>query len=68
MFDITETGRWRRTRAVRAGEATDNIPWMMYKDGIRELRLLKDFERNESSRCSTSFSGRGGSRRKRTTS
>jgi len=49
VFDITETElRWHGEAVLHEPEkATDNIPWMMYKDGIRELRLLKDFERNE---------------------
>ena len=49
VFDITETElRWHGEAVLHEPEkATDNIPWMMYKDGIRELRLLKDFEQNE---------------------
>lgn len=49
VFDITETElRWHGETVLHEPEkATDNIPWMMYKDGIRELRLLKDFERQE---------------------
>ena len=49
VFDVTETElRWHDDAVLEEPEkATDNIPWMMYKDGIRELRLLKDFERHE---------------------
>ncbi|HEX5077057.1 MAG TPA: hypothetical protein VFW03_27860, partial [Gemmatimonadaceae bacterium] len=49
VFDVTETElRWHGEAVLRAEEkATDNIPWMMYKDGIRELRFLKEFERDE---------------------
>lgn len=49
VFDITETElRWHGDAVLHEPEkATDNIPWMMYKDGIRELRLLKDFEKHE---------------------
>ena len=49
VFDITETElRWHGEAVLHEPEkATDNIPWMMYKDGIRELRLLKDFEKHE---------------------
>jgi hypothetical protein len=49
VFDITETElRWHGEPVLHEPEkATDNIPWMMYKDGIRELRILKDFERHE---------------------
>ena len=36
-----------RPCSTKPEKATDNIPWMLYKDGIRELRLLKDFEREE---------------------
>jgi HEAT repeat protein len=48
-FDVTETElRWHGEAVLREAEkATDNIPWMMYKDGIRELRILKEFERDE---------------------
>ena len=49
VFDVTETElRWHGEAVLREAEkATDNIPWMMYKDGIRELRFLKEFERDE---------------------
>ena len=49
VFDVTETElRWHGQTVLHEPEkATDNIPWMMYKDGIRELRLVKDFEREE---------------------
>ena len=49
VFDITETElKWHGETVLHEPEkATDNIPWMMYKDGIRELRLLKEFERHE---------------------
>jgi hypothetical protein len=48
-FDVTETEfRWYGETVLQEPEkATDNIPWMMYKDGIRELRLMKDFEQHE---------------------
>ena len=49
VFDVTETElRWYGEAVLRESEkATDNIPWMMYKDGIRELRFLKEFEHHE---------------------
>jgi len=49
VFDVLETElRWHgETVMHEPDKATDNIPWMMYKDGIRELRLLKEFERHE---------------------
>jgi hypothetical protein len=49
VFDVTETQlTWHGEAVLEEPEkATDNIPWMMYKDGIRELRFLKDFERHE---------------------
>ena len=28
-------------------KATDSLPWMFYKDGIREIRFLKGFEDDE---------------------
>jgi len=48
-FDVTETElRWHGEAVLHEPEkATDNIPWMMYKDGIRELKLLKEFEQHE---------------------
>jgi HEAT repeat protein len=48
-FEVTETElRWHGEAVLHEPEkATDNIPWMMYKDGIRELRFMKDFERDE---------------------
>jgi hypothetical protein len=49
VLEVTETElRWQGESVLHEPEkATDNIPWMMYKDGIRELRLLKEFERHE---------------------
>jgi len=49
VFDVTETElRWYGEAVLHEAEkATDNVPWMMYKDGIRELRFLKEFERDE---------------------
>ena len=49
VFDVTETElKWHGEVVLHEPEkATDNIPWMMYKDGIRELRFLKEFERHE---------------------
>jgi hypothetical protein len=49
VLDVTETElKWLGEAVLEEPEkATDNIPWMMYKDGIRELRILKDFEKHE---------------------
>ena len=49
VFDVAETAlSWEGCVVLHEPEkATDNIPWMMYKDGIRELRLLKEFELHE---------------------
>jgi len=49
VFDVTETElRWYGEAVLHESEkATDNLPWMMYKDGIRELRFLKEFEHHE---------------------
>jgi len=48
-FEVTETElKWHGEAVLHEPEkATDNIPWMMYKDGIRELKLMKDFEQHE---------------------
>jgi hypothetical protein len=48
-FEVTETElKWHGESVLHEPEkATDNIPWMMYKDGIRELKLMKEFERHE---------------------
>ena len=32
------------------GQSSDSLPWLLYKDGIRELRLLPGFEGEESLR------------------
>ena len=29
------------------GRTSDNIAWLLYKDGIRELKMLKGFEQDE---------------------
>jgi hypothetical protein len=49
VFDVTETElKWHGEAVLAEPEkATDNIPWMMYKDGIRELRILNEFEQHE---------------------
>lgn len=32
------------------GQSSDSLPWLLYKDGIRELRMLPGFEGEESGR------------------
>ena len=45
-FQITETqGKWEGRVVLEEGERTsDNLAWLFYKDGIRELTFLKGFE------------------------
>ncbi len=48
-FEITETQlKWEgRVVLNEPDKANDNLPWLLYKDGVRELRLLRDVEQNE---------------------
>ena len=48
-FEITETQlKWEgRVVLNEPDKAADNLPWLLYKDGVRELRLLRDVEQNE---------------------
>ena len=48
-FSIVETAfRWEGRPVLEESEkSSDSLPWLFYKDGIRELRLLKDFEHEE---------------------
>lgn len=48
-FSIGETAfRWEGRPVLEETEkSSDSLPWLFYKDGIRELRLLKDFEQEE---------------------
>jgi hypothetical protein len=46
---VTDTElRWEGVPVLQeAGKASDSLPWILYKDGVRELRLLRDFEQHE---------------------
>jgi HEAT repeat protein len=48
-FEVTETQLKWEGRAVlnEPDKAADNLPWLLYKDGVRELRLLRDVEQQE---------------------
>jgi len=48
-LQIVETQlKWEGRVVLDEGERTsDNIAWLLYKDGIRELKLLKGFEEDE---------------------
>ena len=48
-LQIVETQlKWEGRVVLDEGERTsDNIAWLLYKDGIRELKLLKGFEEEE---------------------
>jgi HEAT repeat protein len=46
---VTETElRWfGRAVLVELAKSSDSIPWICYKDGVRELKLLRGFEADE---------------------
>ena len=48
-FVVTETDmRWfGRPVLVEADKASDSLPWILYKDGVRELQLSRGFEDDE---------------------
>jgi hypothetical protein len=48
-LEVTDTQlRWDgRVVLNEPDKTTDALPWVLYKDGIRELRLLKDVEQQE---------------------
>lgn len=48
-FEVTETQlKWEgRVVLNEPDKAADNLPWLLYKDGVRELRLLRDVEQTE---------------------
>lgn len=48
-FEVSETQlKWEgRVVLNEPDKAADNLPWLLYKDGVRELRLLRDVEQNE---------------------
>ncbi|MGQ0647704.1 MAG: HEAT repeat domain-containing protein [Gemmatimonadaceae bacterium] len=49
LFEVTDTQLTWGGRPVmnEPDKTTDALPWVLYKDGIRELRLLKDVEQQE---------------------
>jgi hypothetical protein len=46
---VTETElRWESVPVLTEGEkASDSLPWILFKDGVRELRLQNGFEHSE---------------------
>jgi hypothetical protein len=45
---ITEVDfRWERRSVMHETVKTESLPWLFFKDGIRELRLVKGFEEQE---------------------
>ncbi|MGH7713564.1 MAG: HEAT repeat domain-containing protein [Gemmatimonadaceae bacterium] len=48
-FEVTETQiKWEGRVVLNEPEkAAENLPWLLYKDGVRELRLLRDVEQQE---------------------
>jgi HEAT repeats len=48
-FSVTETEfRWfGRVVLHEAAKSSDSLPWLFYKDGIRELQFLRGFETDE---------------------
>ena len=49
LFEVTDTQLKWEGRAVmnEPDKTTDALPWVLYKDGLRELRLLKHVEQQE---------------------
>ena len=49
VLRISETDlRWYgRPVLTEAGKGTDSLPWLLFKDGLRELRMSRGFEEEE---------------------
>jgi HEAT repeats len=49
VIEVTDTQlRWEGHTVINEPDkTTDALPWVLYKDGIRELRLLRDVEQQE---------------------
>ena len=49
VIEVTDTRlRWESHTVINEPDkTTDALPWVLYKDGIRELRLLRDVEQEE---------------------
>jgi hypothetical protein len=47
-FSITEADfRWDGRAVMHETNKSESVPWLFFKDGIRELRLMKGFEEQE---------------------
>ena len=47
-FSITEADfRWEGRVVMHEANKSESLPWIFFKDGIRELRLMKGFEEQE---------------------
>lgn len=46
----TELQWYGRPVLVEAGKGADSLPWLLFKDGLRELRISEGFEQEELSR------------------
>jgi hypothetical protein len=47
-FSITEADfRWQGRAVMHETNKSESVPWLFFKDGIRELRLMKGFEEQE---------------------
>lgn len=47
-FSITEADfRWEGRVVMHEANKSESLPWLFFKDGIRELRLMKGFEEQE---------------------
>lgn len=49
VIEVTDTQlRWEGHAVINEPDkTTDALPWVLYKDGLRELRLLRDVEQQE---------------------
>jgi hypothetical protein len=49
VFGVSETELlwYGRPVLVETGKGADSLPWLLFKDGLRELRLSKGFEQEE---------------------
>ena len=49
VIEVTDTQlRWEGHAVINEPDkTTDALPWILYKDGIRELRLMRDVEQQE---------------------
>lgn len=49
VFDVTETEiRWfERPVLTEESKSSDSLPWLFFKDGVREVTLMRGFEQEE---------------------